>query len=592
MSRKERIQQRIIELEQDWAQFTTRIDGLRRDLANATDGEQRATLRERLNDRTAERDYIQAELDKLEQELHSLVAAQNIQRIFISYKRDVDPDESVAMYLARFLSDHGKHTFVDQKLKVGMPWIQEIHDQIAESDFLVVLLSTDSMISDMVLEEVKFADLQWRETGRPRILPIRLNYDGPLPYDLDKYLRPLQYAEWVGEETTPEVARRILNAIEGNETLSRDATSKTNITTPQTASRSTVHGQQLAKPYSNFDPRLILEATGGMVDLDSPFYVERRVDSTLKRELKRQGTTTTIRAGRQMGKTSLLVRGVDFARQQGSSIVFSDFQHIERTYLQSLDIFLHHLALEIAATLKVDFDKVELVWKTPFSSKERLTHFLEDHVLPNVTLPIILAIDEADQLFRSTFYQEFFSLIRAWYTMRGLNSLWRRLNVVMVISTHPNLLIDDDHQSPFNVGLRLELQDFTADQVYDLNERHGTPLNDTELDDMIELLGGHPYLVRQAFFTLVDEEITWTELSKIAPTDSGPFSAHLRQYLWQLRDKPQLTQAMKSILQGQTPSDETALIRLTAAGLVSENEDGQCRCRCRLYHLYFKRFFL
>jgi hypothetical protein len=362
--------------------------------------------------------------------------------------------------------------------------------------------------------------------------------------------------------------------------------------TVQTISKKTVAGQPIAKPSEEFDPRLMLEAPGGVVDLESPFYIERQADKKLKRELLRPGTTTTIRAPRQTGKTSLLVRGVDFGHKRGALYVFFDFQMVDETYLQDLDTFLRHMALYIADQLSVESEKVDMVWQTPLSPKERLTRFLEDHVLQNATRPIILAIDEADRLFEATFRQEFFSLIRAWFTRRGYNELWKKLNIAMVISTQPYLLIDDIHQSPFNVGTRIELKDFTAEQVQDLNDRHESPLNEAELEAMLSLLGGHPYLVRQALYTLVDEGMTWPQLEEIAITESGPFSQHLRQYLGYLRDKPGLKQAIKSILTKQSCPDEVILTRLISAGLVQQDEARRCRCRCQLYERYFRRFLL
>jgi hypothetical protein len=592
MRRAERTRQRIVELEQDWKYLTTRIQAIRGDLSLATDGERQVVLQERLDALTEKRSDIEAELDGLEQELHSPNVSRGVQCVFISYKRHTEPDDALAMYLTRFLSGRGSQVFIDQRLKAGMDWVNEVRDQIARSDFLVVLLSPASMKSEMVFEEVRFADMQWRETGRPRILPVRVDYKGPLSHQLDAYLRPLQYILWTGEEDTPVVARRILNAMEGRETFRRYAEPLATEAAWQPISKSTADGRTVAEPYSYFDPRLILEAPGGVVDLESPFYVERRADARLKRELGRSGTTTTIRAARQMGKTSLLVRGVEHARQQGSPIAFFDFQMVDTAYLQDLEAFLHYMALNVAAALKIEPEKVEAAWQTPLSPKDRLTHFVEDHVLQDAAIPVTLAIDEADRLFDTAFRQEFFSLIRAWNTKSGFNPLWKKLNVAMVISTQPFLLIDDINQSPFNVGLRIELEDFTPGQVRDLNARHGVPLDEAELAEMMTFLGGHPYLVRQALYTLVDQDMTWNELVKIAAEEAGPFSTHLRHYLWQLRDQSQLVGAIKDVLKKQTCSDEIVLTRLIAAGLVRQDEDGQCRCRCHLYEHYFGRYLL
>jgi len=55
----------------------------------------------------------------------------------------------------------------------------------------VVLLSADSIRSDMLRQEVADAHLMAR-TGKIRVYPIRLAFDGALSYDLGSYLNPLQ----------------------------------------------------------------------------------------------------------------------------------------------------------------------------------------------------------------------------------------------------------------------------------------------------------------------------------------------------------------------------------------------------------------
>ncbi len=298
----------------------------------------------------------------------------------------------------------------------------------------------------------------------------------------------------------------------------------------------------------------------------------------------------TIIGARQIGKTSLLMRGIQAARDKNFSIIFFEFQMVDTSQLQELDNFLHYLALNIADQVNVRPDIVESVWQIPLSPKDRLTRFLEDHVLKNTNQPIVLAIDEADQLAESNFRREFFSLIRAWHSRRALDPLWKKINVAMAISTQPYLLIDDINQSPFNVSTPIRLKNFTVEQVEDLNMRHGQPLNEAELAEMMTLLGGLPYLVRKAFYALIDEEMTWSELTAIATQRSGPFDAHLRQYRKHLQD-PKLVEAIKSILKTEASSDENAVNRLISAGLVKQ-KGSLYQLKCQLYDQYFRGIFL
>src|SRR3990172_1190293 len=345
--------------------------------------------------------------------------------------------------------------------------------------------------------------------------------------------------------------------------------------------------EKLIEPLPSYDPRPTLEIPSGVVRPNSPFYVERLADQRLHRQVLGLGTTTTIRAGRQTGKTSLLMRGIQAAKQEKRSIVYLDFQTIEVEYRKTLDSLLRHLADEMAFQLDIDPSAVDKAWKSLRGTPDKLNQFLKTSVLAQAESPILLAIDEADQLLDAPYKTDFFASIRAWDSLRAFDNVWSRLNVVMVISMHPYLLIESVSQSPFNVGVTLELQDFDVDQVVDLNHRHGNPIALHEIPEVMSLLGGQPYLVRQALYTLVDQTMTWDRLAAVAGSDQGPFGKHLRFYLEQLKKRPELVKAMRQVIEHHRCSDEAVSYRLIAAGLTKETV-GECICRCGLYEAYFK----
>jgi len=288
-----------------------------------------------------------------------------------------------------------------------------------------------------------------------------------------------------------------------------------------------------------------------------------------------------------MGKSSLLVRGVHHARENRRKIVYLDFQLIDPEHMQTLDTFLRYFAEMMVRRLCLNPARVEKLWRGSLGAKDKLTYLLEDYILPGAEAPIVLAMDEVERLLQTSFHTEFFGMLRAWHNSRAINDLWDLLNMVMVISTEPYLLIDDIHQSPFNVGLMLPLDDFDEAQVRDLNHRHGAPLTDDEIPRLMTLLNGHPYLTRKALYTLVVKRMTWAELTEIAATEDSPFSGHLHRYLWLLRDKLELTNAMKSIIRDGACSDVALFYRLYRAGLV-KGSDRTCACRCQLYETYLQ----
>lgn len=325
----------------------------------------------------------------------------------------------------------------------------------------------------------------------------------------------------------------------------------------------------------------------GAVKLTDHFYIERNADLELSNALSGPGETITIRGSRQVGKTSLLIRGMHAAqRRYDARVVYFDMQNAGAETLASLDDFLRTIIDWIFDDLDMDLDIVAQAWQSRLPAQRKLTKLLERHVLSKAKTPLLLAMDEIDQLQSTDFHSDFFGLIRSWHNLRASRPQWDKLSVIMAISTEPYLLIADLNQSPFNVGQVIYMQDFDEEQIAELNRRYGRPLSDTELQQLMLLLNGHPYLIRVAFYTTVVDKQSWSDFATVASSDQGPFRQHLQhQYQLLIRD-PALHRAMKEIVQGRRCSDDKANFRLMKAGLVVK--DGDCyACRSELYQQYF-----
>ncbi len=514
-------------------------------------------------------------------------------RLFISYRRHAHPDEQVAVHLQESLTRYGHQVFIDQTLRTGEAWMEEIDRQLKQSDFLIVLLSENSADSEMVKAEVSRAYEYRKVQGNPLTLPVRLAYQEMLPYSLAAFLNSFQYVMWQTEADNDVLTEKILAAMAG-QTLGPSAPSLT----PKTSHTENVLSEDgrpvardtaLSAPLPSYDPRFVtaLVVPGGAVKPNDTLYVERETDAQLKAQITKQGTTTTIRAPRQTGKTSLLMRGIHHARQQDVKVVFLDFQSFEAEQLTSLDVFLEEVAWSICDELGLEDEAVTRAWQGRRSSSKKLLRFMEQAVLPACDGPLLLAMDEADSLLQTDFYKDFFGLLRSWHNRRAARKLWETFNMALVISTEPYLLIDDVHQSPFNVGLHLTLADFETDQVAHLNRQHGAPLTDADLPDFMILLQGHPFLTRQALYKMAAERLRWATLNQQAAQDHGPFGDHLRHQYWLVRDKPALQAALTDIIRHGHSADELALFRLQQAGLIKGSGEAY-HCRCELYRRYFE----
>ena len=180
-------------------------------------------------------------------------------KVFISYKRNVEPDHTLAGSVFAALQHAGHEVFIDRTLRVGQEWAKEIEAKVRSSDFLIVFLTTGSSDSEMVKGEVEIARNQAAQSGAgPAILPVRLAFTGPLPYPLNAWLDPLQYAMWRGEADTDRLTQELVAAINGAPLPASPLQSKA---APQ-RDGAPLHSAPLPPP-------------GGGLDVDDPWYIRR-----------------------------------------------------------------------------------------------------------------------------------------------------------------------------------------------------------------------------------------------------------------------------------------------------------------------------
>jgi hypothetical protein len=331
---------------------------------------------------------------------------------------------------------------------------------------------------------------------------------------------------------------------------------------------------------------IALAYPSGAVSLTDAFYIERQADADLCQEVSRPGRTITISGPRQVGKTSLLIRGVQTAvRAHNARAVYVDLQAVSQASLQSNSQFLQEFAGWIVDELELDSAAVSRAWQSQLGAGRKLTKLMERYVLPAVGGPLVLALDEVDRLLPAPFHSEVFGLLRSWHNLRSRSELWQGLSLLMAISTEPYLLIDDLQQSPFNVGLMLYLADFDQAQVAELNRRYGSPLSPDDVSSLMALLDGHPYLTRVALYTLLRNGLTMAELSALATSERGPFFAHLRYLQHLLAGEPALGRAIGDVVATGHCHDDGLCYRLLKAGVIKQ-EGAAVRCRCQLYRRF------
>jgi hypothetical protein len=507
-------------------------------------------------------------------------------KVVLLYRRNVQPDDQLLHFLEERLIDKGLSVFIDRHLTLGVEWAKEIERQIRTADAVVPLISAASATSEMMGFEIEIAhESAQTQHGRPVILPIRVNFSEPLPEPLASVLDPIQYILWKSPEDNEPLFEHLLTALKNLPP----------VTPPEP--RIPVKGARLiakAQPLprgGTLPGSLTIEPIGGAVPLDSTFYIVRPADVELRTALTRRDSVILIKGARQIGKTSLLARGLKFARENKAAVALSDFQKFNATNLENVSNLQISLAESLADQLNLSVLPSD-VWDERRGPNVNFERYIRREVLGTIEGHLVWGLDEVDRLFAYPYASEVFGLFRSWHNERALDPAgpWARLTLAIAYATEAHLFITDVNQSPFNIGTRLTLEDFWPDQVSELNDRYGRPLRDKpELDRFIRLVGGHPYLVRRGLHEMAKRKITIAALEEKAPRDDGIYGDHLRRILLLLARDSALTETVKGILRGQPCPTPESFYRLRSAGLMKGSSQTDIQPRCQLYATYLNQ---
>jgi serine/threonine protein kinase len=125
--------------------------------------------------------------------------------LFICYKPNIEPDQTIAAYLEEKLTAQGHQVFIDPMTRTDETWVEEIDQQIKTSDFFIVLLSATAVDSEMIQSEIGQAHEYYVLQEKPHLLSVRINQEGLLPGSIPAFLEPLHYVSWQSEADNDRV---------------------------------------------------------------------------------------------------------------------------------------------------------------------------------------------------------------------------------------------------------------------------------------------------------------------------------------------------------------------------------------------------
>ncbi len=310
----------------------------------------------------------------------------------------------------------------------------------------------------------------------------------------------------------------------------------------------------------------------GAVDAASPFYIKREADASVIAAAQRPSETVVVKASRQMGKSSLLLSYLASCRSSGKKTVFIDLASLfSQEDITNYSTVLAMIAQEIWDQL----GQLPECAPPRIEHQRELIRYIGTSLLSVVRANVVIAFDEMDRLLGQHYQSDFFSMLRSWHDQRANHSThWCKLGLAMAICTEPYLFISDAMRSPFNVGFTVELRNFSEDECERLGRIYGIRLGKRQLEQLMELLNGHPHLTHLALYALTGPNaMDFQTLLARAAERKGPFGEHLRALEYKLSDERgrNLIHAMREILINQRCLSRDVFYRLHGAGLIREH---------------------
>lgn len=325
--------------------------------------------------------------------------------------------------------------------------------------------------------------------------------------------------------------------------------------------------------------------------LDFPFYIERPpIESECYNKILQPGSLIRIKAPQQMGKTMLMEKIMESVASQRYRTVILSLKLADKTHFTNLDKFLRWFCTNVSRELGLS-SQIDNFWEEEDTgSKISCTTYFEDYLLKQSDSPLVLGLDDVDLVFpHPEVYEDFFAMLRYWHEKAKTRPLWKRLRLVVVHSTEVYIPLNID-QSPFNVGMLIELSEFSGEQVKNLAKQYGLDWDANQVEQLMMMLGGNPYLVQQALSYLTSrQEIKLEEFLANAPTEAGIYSHYLRQHLSIFKQHPELAIGMRKVVTATAGVrlESISTYKLQSMGLV-KLQGNEVEPRCNLYRQYFQ----
>lgn len=236
-------------------------------------------------------------------------------------------------------------------------------------------------------------------------------------------------------------------------------------------------------------------------------YVERQADVQLRSIIKEMQRPGYVLVARQMGKTNLLFNAKRTLENKDRLFVYVDLSNL---YTEERDCYRNVINnviepnINLFETIEEEIEKIRSKNLPPHNEYSRSLRTILNFFKGD----LIIILDEIDALKSVDYSDNIFAQIRSNYFSRTNFPVFERLTYVLSGVIEPTELIKDRNKSPFNIGDKIYLDDFTKDEHNIFINKSKLEIDDKISNEIFNWTNGNPRLTFDICSEIEDEIIT------------------------------------------------------------------------------------
>lgn len=199
-------------------------------------------------------------------------------------------------------------------------------------------------------------------------------------------------------------------------------------------------------------------------------YIERSADLQIQRIISEMARPGYVLVARQMGKTNLLLHTKEVMQSDKNIFVYADFSTMASYSEQECLNSLVDTAIESKFDLLSDAEEEIASLRKRESYNASKMFYRELRIILKYVDKLVFILDEIDALTRTEYSDRIFSLIRGHYYANTNYPELKRATYILSGVIEPKDIIKDPNISPFNIGEKIYMSDFTYDEFLHIIE--------------------------------------------------------------------------------------------------------------------------